>query len=74
MTQVFYYSPWRYLQTMFAIAWAAFAHPFFRFLPHVLTPPTNQDGQSWHPKTDRRFGMGLKEDQEYPEDSFLTGP
>ncbi len=27
-SQVFYYSPWRYLQTMFAIAWAALAHPF----------------------------------------------
>jgi hypothetical protein len=24
----FYYSPWRFLQTMFAIAWSAFAHPF----------------------------------------------
>jgi hypothetical protein len=27
-SQVFYYSPWRYLQAMLAIAWAAFAHPF----------------------------------------------
>jgi hypothetical protein len=27
-TEAFYYSPWRYLQAMFAIAWAAFAHPF----------------------------------------------
>ena len=27
-SQVFYYSPWRYLQAMFAIAWGAFAHPF----------------------------------------------
>jgi len=27
-SDVFYYSPWRYLHTMFAIAWAAFAHPF----------------------------------------------
>jgi hypothetical protein len=27
-SQTFYYSPWRYFQTMFAIAWAAFAHPF----------------------------------------------
>jgi hypothetical protein len=26
--QVFYYSPLRFLQTMLAIAWAAFAHPF----------------------------------------------
>ena len=25
---MFYYSPWRYLQTMLVIAWAAFAHPF----------------------------------------------
>ena len=27
-SEVFYYSPWCYLQTMLAIAWAAFAHPF----------------------------------------------
>jgi hypothetical protein len=27
-TEIFYYSPWRYLQAMLAIAWAAFAHPF----------------------------------------------
>ncbi len=27
-TQVFYYSPLRYLRTMFTIAWSAFAHPF----------------------------------------------
>ena len=26
--QEFYYSPLRYLKTMLAIAWAAFAHPF----------------------------------------------
>ena len=26
--QVFYYSPLRFLRTMFAIAWSAFAHPF----------------------------------------------
>jgi hypothetical protein len=26
--QVFHYSPLRYLKTMLAIAWAAFAHPF----------------------------------------------
>ena len=26
--EVFYYSPLRYLQTMLAIAWSAFAHPF----------------------------------------------
>jgi hypothetical protein len=26
--QVFYYSPWRYLQIMWAIVWSAFAHPF----------------------------------------------
>jgi hypothetical protein len=25
---VFHYTPLRYLQTMLAIAWAAFAHPF----------------------------------------------
>jgi hypothetical protein len=27
-SQVFYYSAWRFLQTMLAIAWAAFTHPF----------------------------------------------
>ena len=27
-SEVFYYSPLRYLRTMLAIAWAAFAHPF----------------------------------------------
>jgi hypothetical protein len=27
-SHVFYYSPLRYLRTMLAIAWAAFAHPF----------------------------------------------
>ena len=27
-SQVFYYSPLRYLRTMLAIAWSAFAHPF----------------------------------------------
>jgi hypothetical protein len=27
-SQFFYYSPVRFLQTMLAIAWAAFAHPF----------------------------------------------
>ena len=26
--QAFHYSPFRFLQTMLAIAWAAFAHPF----------------------------------------------
>ena len=26
-SQTFHYSPWRFLQTMFAIAWSAFAHP-----------------------------------------------
>ena len=26
--EVFYYSPWSYLRTMFLIAWSAFAHPF----------------------------------------------
>jgi len=26
--QVFHYSPWRYLRTILAIVWAAFAHPF----------------------------------------------
>jgi hypothetical protein len=28
VTQVFYYPPLRFLQTMLAIAWSAFAHPF----------------------------------------------
>jgi hypothetical protein len=27
-SQIFHYSPLRYLQAMLAIAWAAFAHPF----------------------------------------------
>jgi hypothetical protein len=27
-SQTFYYSPLRYLKAMFAIAWAAVAHPF----------------------------------------------
>ena len=27
-TEIFYYSPWRYLQAMLSIAWAAFAYPF----------------------------------------------
>jgi hypothetical protein len=28
MLNMFYYSPLRYLQTMLAIAWSAFVHPF----------------------------------------------
>ena len=27
-SEVFYYSPLRFVRTMLAIAWAAFAHPF----------------------------------------------
>ncbi len=27
-SQVFYYSPWRFLRVAFAIAWSAFTHPF----------------------------------------------
>jgi hypothetical protein len=27
-SEVFHYSAWRFLHTMFAIAWSAFAHPF----------------------------------------------
>ncbi len=27
-SEVFHYSAWQFLYTMFAIAWSAFAHPF----------------------------------------------
>ena len=27
-SEVFYYSPWAYLRTMFLIGWSAFRHPF----------------------------------------------
>ena len=27
-TRTFGYSPWRFFQVMFAVAWSAFAHPF----------------------------------------------
>ena len=42
-SQVFYYSPWRYLQTMVAIAWAAFAHPFSTTVIDLTTGEVRHD-------------------------------
>lgn len=43
-SEVFYYSPWRYLQTMFAIAWAAFAHPFSTTIIDLATDEMSHNG------------------------------
>lgn len=41
--EVFYYSPLRYLQTMLAIAWAAFAHPFSTTVIDLATGEVRHD-------------------------------
>jgi hypothetical protein len=42
-SQVFYYPPLRFLQTMFAIAWSAFAHPFSSTVIDLATGDVRQE-------------------------------
>jgi hypothetical protein len=47
-SEVFYYSPSRFLRAMFAIAWSAFAHPFSATVIDLET------GQVWHEVVEER--------------------
>jgi hypothetical protein len=42
-TQAFHYSPLRFLQTMLAIAWAAFVHPFSSTVIDLTTGKARQE-------------------------------
>ena len=44
-SQQFYYSPGRFLLTMLAIAWSAFAHPFSSTVIDLASGETRHDGQ-----------------------------